>query len=148
MLDALKADEDKPDCEKYKEYYEREVAPYYDADHQIKTYFDLTYDDTSVDFQSGIVGGGYPISIAYNSEENYVFLYPLTCEDKDFSESYNNALRDCFTYGRKPCYDYEDYKSIASELIDDNIVLNEILFNADSFFNGYYYYPNNDDNRN
>ena len=118
LLEALRADEGKPDCQKYLDYYEKEIAPYYHEGRPIKTYFEFEYDYESSDFQSDVVGGGYPIHIAVNSDENYVFLTPAYFNDEYFEENYKEALQDCYKYGRKPCYNYEDFNRIARSLTD------------------------------
>ena len=81
-------------------------------------YESFTADYESSDFQSEIVGDGYPIQICVNTELHYAYLKPFECNDEYFRENYNNAYKECVEYGKAPCYKYDDYNKIASSLAD------------------------------
>lgn len=85
---------------------------------EISLYSDLTSDYQSEDFQSEIIGGGYPVQICVNTAEKYAYCIPLALTDNEYTAEYNTAYRDCVNYGKVSCYGYEDYNRLASELAD------------------------------
>ena len=84
----------------------------------ISVYSNLTSDYQSEDFQSEIIGGGYPVQICVNTAEKYAYCIPLPLTDNEYTAEYNTAYRDCVNYGKVSCYGYEDYNRLASELAD------------------------------
>ena len=81
-------------------------------------YSQLTYDYISEDFQSEIIGGGYPVQIAVNTSKGYAFIIPCENVKEGFDENYNDALKECIEYGIKHCFCADDYNRLASSLAD------------------------------
>lgn len=114
LYQLLEADKDKPDCEKYKDFYEREIKPYYDPDKQIMTYRDFTSDYESADF--GAFFGIHPVKIAVNTDEEYLYLTPVEPLDEDFRDAYNEAMKECIKFGKKLCQSNEDFNYWAEKI--------------------------------
>ena len=90
----------------------------------VNEYIELSGDFTSADFQSGELGCGYPIMLCVNTAEQYAYCAPVDYYEKEFKTAYIKAYEDCVIFGRKPCYNYEDFNSLAKSLA-----------NSDDFYN-------------
>ena len=91
------------------------------AKHKIDSFYNsLEYDYLSPDFQSSEIGGGYPITIALNTNENYAYIIPKDNDDKEFEKLYQRTLEECIKYGKRNCCDIDDYNNIAKSLADKN----------------------------
>lgn len=89
------------------------------AKHKIDSFYNsLEYDYLSPDFQSSEIGGGYPITIALNTNENYAYIIPKDNDDKEFEKLYQRTLEECIKYGKRNCCDIDDYNNIAKSLAD------------------------------
>lgn len=75
-------------------------------------------DYMSEDFQSNEVGGGYPIMICVNVSEHYAYLLPCSDKMDGFEKNFEDAYEDCVNFGRRSCYDIEDYNNLAREVAD------------------------------
>ena len=123
LYEMLKADDEKPECERYKLFYAKEIAPHRNDPEPEKIrkereYSQLTYDYISGDFQSGVIGCGYPVMLAVNTREGYAFVVPYDRVKDGFEEGYNNALAECREFGKKPCTSANDFNRLAYSLAD------------------------------
>ncbi len=83
---------------------------------KVSAYNEFTADYSSPDFQSEEVGSGYPIMICVNTAEQYAYCLPNPKYDEEFKSAYDNAYEECVLFGKRTCYDYEDYNKIAYQL--------------------------------
>ena len=83
---------------------------------KVSAYNEYTCDYTSPDFQSEEVGCGYPISICVNTAEKYAYCAPNPMYDDEFKSAYDEAYEECVMFGKRTCYDYEDFNRLAQQL--------------------------------
>ena len=124
-------------------YAEKIVAAEIGIDLRERDFSKLTYDYSSPDFQSGIVGCGFPIMVCVNTEECYAFLLPNSFMSDGFESAYEAAYKECVEYGKRDCWSVEDFNKIASSLADSSDYYMRLQLSEDDLDFGPYSLPDN-----